>query len=63
MVAPGVRNNLPGKMGGWFESGRDLALLVGGPEGLAESCRATRRWPLVAVSSHLAASTGAGGDF
>ena len=36
------------KMGGWFESGRDLALLVGGPEGLAESCRqrADGRWSL-----------------
>lgn len=36
------------KMGGWLEAGRDLALLVGGPEGLAESCRqrADGRWSL-----------------
>ena len=25
---------------GWLQSGRDLALLVGGPEGLAPACRA-----------------------
>jgi len=36
------------KLGGWLEAGRDLALLVGGPEGLAESCRqrADGRWSL-----------------
>jgi 23S rRNA (pseudouridine1915-N3)-methyltransferase len=30
---------LAGKMGGWLTDGRDVALLVGGPEGLADSCR------------------------
>jgi 23S rRNA (pseudouridine1915-N3)-methyltransferase len=30
---------LAGKLGSWMESGRDLVLLVGGPEGLADSCR------------------------
>ena len=36
------------KMGDWLEAGSDLALLVGGPEGLAESCRqrADGRWSL-----------------
>jgi len=36
------------KMAGWLEAGGDLALLVGGPEGLAESCRqrADGRWSL-----------------
>ncbi len=36
------------QMGGWLEAGSDLALLVGGPEGLAESCRrrADGRWSL-----------------
>ena len=36
------------KMGNWLEAGGDLALLVGGPEGLAESCRqrADSRWSL-----------------
>jgi 23S rRNA (pseudouridine1915-N3)-methyltransferase len=30
---------LADKMGSWMEDGRDIALLVGGPEGMAESCR------------------------
>ena len=30
---------LASKLTGWMESGRDLVLLVGGPEGLADSCR------------------------
>jgi 23S rRNA (pseudouridine1915-N3)-methyltransferase len=36
------------KLGDWMADGRDLALLVGGPEGLAESCRqrADARWSL-----------------
>lgn len=39
---------LAGQLGDWMASGRDLALLVGGPEGLAPSCleRADRRWSL-----------------
>ena len=36
------------KLGEWMSEGRDLALLVGGPEGLAEACqtRADGRWSL-----------------
>jgi len=36
------------QLGGWLGEGRDLALLVGGPDGLAESCleRADGRWSL-----------------
>lgn len=36
------------KLGGWLEAGSDLALLVGGPEGLSESCRqrADGQWSL-----------------
>ncbi len=30
---------LAGKLSHWMGSGRDLVLLVGGPEGLADSCR------------------------
>jgi 23S rRNA (pseudouridine1915-N3)-methyltransferase len=30
---------LAGKLGDWLGAGRDVALLVGGPEGLADSCR------------------------
>jgi 23S rRNA (pseudouridine1915-N3)-methyltransferase len=30
---------LADKLESWMESGNDLALLVGGPEGLAETCR------------------------
>ncbi len=39
---------LAGQLGDWMASGRDLALLVGGPEGLAPSCleRADGRWSL-----------------
>jgi len=39
---------LANKMSGWLKAGRGLALLVGGPEGLAESCRqrADGRWSL-----------------
>lgn len=28
------------RLGDWLQDGRDLALLVGGPEGLSEACRA-----------------------
>lgn len=36
------------QLAGWMQSGQDLALLVGGPEGLADECyqRADQRWSL-----------------
>lgn len=36
------------KVAGWLQSGQDLALLVGGPDGLADDClqRAAQRWSL-----------------
>jgi len=36
----------------WLQSGRDVALLVGGPDGLSTSClsRADRRWSLSALT-------------
>jgi 23S rRNA (pseudouridine1915-N3)-methyltransferase len=36
------------RLGSWLGDGRDLALLVGGPEGLARACleRAEGRWSL-----------------
>jgi 23S rRNA (pseudouridine1915-N3)-methyltransferase len=36
------------QLAGWLQSGQDLALLVGGPEGLSEDCyrRAAQRWSL-----------------
>jgi 23S rRNA (pseudouridine1915-N3)-methyltransferase len=39
---------LSARLGGWLADGRDLALLVGGPEGLARECldRAETRWSL-----------------
>ena len=45
---PWSTEQLSAKLGNWMESGRDLALLVGGPEGLAQSCleRADGRWSL-----------------
>jgi 23S rRNA (pseudouridine1915-N3)-methyltransferase len=40
------------KLGAWLSEGHDLALLVGGPEGLAEAClaRAEGRWSLSALT-------------
>jgi 23S rRNA (pseudouridine1915-N3)-methyltransferase len=39
-------------LGDWLGSGRDVALLVGGPDGLSASCleRADRRWSLSALT-------------
>ena len=39
---------LAAELGRWLAEGRDLALLVGGPDGLAPEClaRAERRWSL-----------------
>ncbi len=36
------------RLGGWLQSGRDVALLVGGPDGLDPRCRerATSQWSL-----------------
>mgnify|MGYP006286031601 CR=1 FL=1 len=31
--------DLASRLGNWLQEGQDLALLVGGPEGLADSCR------------------------
>jgi len=43
---------LSGKMSEWMADGRDLALLVGGPEGLADACLqcADGRWSLSALT-------------
>jgi 23S rRNA (pseudouridine1915-N3)-methyltransferase len=40
--------NLAQALAGWMDDGRDVALLVGGPEGLADACRqrADRLWSL-----------------
>jgi 23S rRNA (pseudouridine1915-N3)-methyltransferase len=32
------------KLAGWLQSGRDVALLVGGPDGLAPGCLAAADW-------------------
>jgi len=39
---------LAGELGGWMQDGRDVSLLVGGPDGLAADClaRADQRWSL-----------------
>jgi 23S rRNA (pseudouridine1915-N3)-methyltransferase len=39
---------LAGELSRWLQSGQDIALLVGGPDGLAPACaaRADRRWSL-----------------
>jgi 23S rRNA (pseudouridine1915-N3)-methyltransferase len=43
---------LAAQFGVWLGSGRDVALLVGGPDGLAPDClaRAERRWSLSALT-------------
>ena len=43
---------LAGRLDTWMGEGRDLAFLVGGPEGLAEACleRADLRWSLSALT-------------
>jgi 23S rRNA (pseudouridine1915-N3)-methyltransferase len=40
--------DLAGTLAQWLENGRDVALLVGGPDGLAPAClkRANQRWSL-----------------
>ncbi len=40
------------KLGQWMQDGRDVALLVGGPEGLASGClaRAESKWSLSALT-------------
>ena len=42
------QETLAGELGAWLQDGRDLALLVGGPEGLGEAAReaASQRWSL-----------------
>ncbi len=37
---PWSTENLASRLGEWLQGGRDIALLVGGPEGLAQSVRA-----------------------
>ena len=45
---PWSTEQLAGQLTGWLGSGRDVALLVGGPDGLADTClaRAEQRWSL-----------------
>lgn len=40
------------QLDGWMHEGRDIALLIGGPEGLAPACRerADRSWSLSALT-------------
>jgi 23S rRNA (pseudouridine1915-N3)-methyltransferase len=44
--------HLAGRLRDWMSSGRDVALLVGGPDGLSSSCldRADLRWSLSALT-------------
>jgi 23S rRNA (pseudouridine1915-N3)-methyltransferase len=35
---------LAGRLANWMQEGQDVALLVGGPDGLAEACLAAARW-------------------
>jgi 23S rRNA (pseudouridine1915-N3)-methyltransferase len=49
---PWSTENLAAELEGWLAGGRDVALLVGGPDGLADSClaRAQQRWSLSALT-------------
>lgn len=44
--------NLSTELDGWLHDGRDVALLVGGPEGLAAECvaKAEQRWSLSSLT-------------
>jgi 23S rRNA (pseudouridine1915-N3)-methyltransferase len=44
--------DLSARLGEWLGGGRDVALLVGGPDGLADNClaRADSRWSLSALT-------------
>ena len=58
VIALDVRGNhwstqdLAGRLRDWMGSGRDVALLVGGPDGLSSSCldRADQCWSLSALT-------------
>jgi len=41
-------SQLAGQLEGWMSEGRDVALLVGGPDGLSDECRvrAEQQWSL-----------------
>jgi len=43
---------LADRLGDWMQSGQDISLLVGGPEGLSEECRsmADEKWSLSALT-------------
>ncbi|RTZ72319.1 MAG: 23S rRNA (pseudouridine(1915)-N(3))-methyltransferase RlmH [Gammaproteobacteria bacterium] len=45
---PWSTEQLSGQLASWLESGRDVALLVGGPEGLSPECTAAaqQKWSL-----------------
>ena len=45
---PWSTEQLSSRLGDWMQSGQDVSLLVGGPEGLSEPCRALadERWSL-----------------
>src|SRR5699024_6872034 len=49
---PWSTEQLPDNMHGWLADGRDRALLIGGPDGLATDClaRAGQRWSLSALT-------------
>ncbi len=49
---PWSTETLAGRCAAWQQTGRDLALLIGGPEGLAEGClaRAEERWSLSSLT-------------
>ena len=55
MTTPELAEWLAARMAG----GRDLALLVGGPDGLGRTAFLGGRFPLVTLAAHLAAWTGA----
>ena len=49
---PWSTEQLADKMQDWLQSGRNIALLVGGPEGLAPACqkRADQKWSLSSLT-------------
>lgn len=45
-------NQLAAQMEGWMQNGRDISLMIGGPDGLDSSCltRANQKWSLSALT-------------
>ena len=56
---PWTTPQLAEQLEGWKNDGRDVCLLIGGPEGLSPECKAVAEQSLVPVTTHTAPSVSA----